>query len=70
MGFILEEYFQYANEKGGALLRMKIAVKTGITNSTASVLPDSGENIEKIKSALHELLPGEPIPDFEELKSC
>ena len=69
MGSLLQGYFQYAKEKGGIILRTKLAENTGITTNTAMTLPDSDDNIEKIKKALQKLLPDETIPDFGEFKN-
>ena len=61
---ILEQYFVFANQKGGIALRAKLAMKTCITSSLAPTLPDVPEHLQRMKMALQELLPGEKIPEF------
>jgi hypothetical protein len=65
MGAILTKYFAFAQEHGGITMKAKLAMKTVITSILAPQLPDSPENIEKVKKALTELLPGVAIPDIK-----
>jgi hypothetical protein len=58
------KYFEFAQSRGGVALKVKLAMKSTITSVTASSFPDSADNIQRIRSALAELLPGENIPEF------
>lgn len=62
MGEKLVKCFEFALEKGGVALKVKLAMKSAITTVTAPTLPDSPENLDRVRKALAELLPGEKCP--------
>jgi hypothetical protein len=53
----LSKYYELAKDKGGLSLVAKLAMKTCITSRMACTLPDSPENLRKVRAALSELLP-------------
>ena len=63
MGNVLKKYHDFAKTNGGLQALVKIAVKTCITSTNVTTLPDSQDNIQKLKEAIKELIPGLPIPD-------
>ncbi len=60
----LQKYYDYARDKGGVPLVVKLAMKTCITSAIVDELPDTPENIDKVRKALTELLPGVTIPSY------
>ena len=65
MGKILEQYYNYARKKGAYVLRMRLSIKTGWSTSQARKLNDTKANIQKVRSALQELLNPNDIPEFK-----
>ena len=63
MGFILKKYHDFAKSYGGIQVLVKIAVKTCITSNNVTTLPDSKENIDKLKNVIRELMPEGPLPE-------
>jgi hypothetical protein len=57
----LSQYYEFAKNTGGLSLVAKLAMKTCITSKTARTLPDTPENLRKVRTALTELLPGVTI---------
>lgn len=62
MGVKLRQYFDFAAEKGGFSLQLKLAMRTLLSGSRAAEAPDSEENLRLFREALAELLPNEQIP--------
>lgn len=65
MGKILEQYYEYAKKKGAYVLRMRLSIKTGWSTNQVRNLNDSKANIQKVRSALQELLNTDDIPEFK-----
>lgn len=55
-------YFEFARQKGGIHLLVKLAGRTNITSTAAQTLPDDPARVNLVRSALVELLPGVEIP--------
>ncbi|MBN1348747.1 hypothetical protein JXJ21_04995 [candidate division KSB1 bacterium] len=66
MGKVLEQYYDYAKNKGAFVLRMRLSLKTGWSTARVRSLTDSKVNIKKVRDALIELLGTKDIPNFEE----
>lgn len=64
MGVKLRRYFDFAAEKGGFSLQLKLAMRTLLSGNRAAEAPDSEENLKLFEEALAELLPGEEIPRY------
>ena len=64
MAKILEQYYDYAKQKGAYVLRMRLSIKTGWSTSQVRKLNDSKVNIQKVRSALKQLLNTDDIPQF------
>ncbi len=60
MGSKLVQYFEFAKQKGGMLLQVKLALKTGIAQPTAAREQDSLANMNLFYKALKELLHDDP----------
>lgn len=60
----LRRYFDFAKEQGGIPLAVKLAAKTCITSAMLETLPDTEENIAKVRATLRALLPATSIPEF------
>ncbi len=60
----IKRYFDFAKERGGPALMARLAFKTCITSQVAETMPDTGENVRKVREALAELLPEVTIPVF------
>lgn len=58
----LKRYYQFAYEKGGMAMQIKLAMRTGMAQPIAEKAADSPENLERFEKALTELLPGVPLP--------
>lgn len=65
MGKILEQYYDYARKKGAYVLRMRLSIKTGWSTSQVRKLSDTKANIQKVRSALQELLNTNDIPEIK-----
>jgi hypothetical protein len=64
LGQKLMKYYDYAKEKGGLNLQMRLAIKTGLPSKNAATAPDTSENIQKFKQALMDLLNTSNVPEF------
>ena len=62
MGQRLTQYFEFANQKGGMAMQMKLAMKTHMAGPDAEKAPDTPDNIEKFRKVLSDLMPGVSIP--------
>lgn len=51
----LEKAYEIAEKQGGLQLKMRLAMKSGISSVKAASEPDSPENIDKMKKSLVEL---------------
>lgn len=60
----LKKYFDFARDRGGVVLTAKLAVKTCINTHMVAAVPDTAENVAKVRKALVELLPGVDVPVF------
>lgn len=65
MGKILEQYYDYAKKKGAYVLRMRLSIKTGWSTNQVRQINDTKANIQKVRSALQELIGTEDIPEFK-----
>ena len=52
MGAQLMSFYEKANAMGAVKAQMRLAMKSGIPSSKASVVPDTPENIQKMAEAL------------------
>ncbi len=59
MGARLVSYYQFAKDKGGIALQLKLAMKTAMSQVNAESAPDSPQNLALFYKALQDLLPGE-----------
>jgi hypothetical protein len=64
MGKRLEQYFEYAKEKGGLAAQMRMAMKFGMPSTKAAAAPDTPESVEKAKALCQEVLGDSNIPSF------
>ncbi len=55
MGEHLVNYYKKADELGGLLFKMRLAVLTGIPSGAALLEPDSAETIKKFDEAMKEI---------------
>ena len=55
MGAKLEKLFEFAMDNGGLATRMRVSMMSAIPSATAGDLPDSPENIAKLKDAIKEV---------------
>ena len=62
MGEQLVKIFNYVEEKGGRRAMFRIALKAAVLPKSASRIPDSTENIEKVVAAAKEVLGVDTIP--------
>jgi hypothetical protein len=58
------KYYDYAMQKGGITLQMRLAIKTGVTSGNAKTAPDTPDQVAKFQSVLKELLNDPNIPRF------
>lgn len=56
MGARLTKYYDLANTKGGLPLKMRLAMKTGVSSDKAATEPDSPENLAKFYAAAKEII--------------
>lgn len=59
MGKKLTQYYDMVKEKGGLQVKMRLAMKTGLSSEKAAAAPDSPENLDKFYAAVKELLGGD-----------
>lgn len=59
----LVKYYKYVGDSMGIDGRMKLAQETKTPSLSAANIPDSPENIEKFKKAIHAIT-GKPAPNF------
>jgi hypothetical protein len=60
----LVRYYEFAKEQGGLPLVIRLAARTNITSVAAATLPDTPENLNLVRNALEELLPGKSVPTY------
>jgi hypothetical protein len=60
----LARYYEFAKEQGGLPLVIRLAARTNITSVSAASLPDTPENLNLVRTALEELLPGKNVPTY------
>ena len=63
MGAKLEQYYQLAEQNGGLPVKMRLAMKTGISSEKAGAEPDSPDNLAKFYEAAKELI-GADVPQL------
>ncbi len=56
MGAKLAKYYQLAEEHGGLVIKMRMAMKTGVPSNKADSEPDSPENLAKFYAAAQEII--------------
>jgi hypothetical protein len=64
MGDKITKYYEYAAQKGGITLQMRLAMKTGVTSVAAKTVQDTPDQVMKFQSVLKELLNDPNIPRF------
>jgi len=64
MGDRILKYYDYAMQKGGITLQMRLALKTGVSSQEAKTAPDSSEKVQILHAALRELLNDPNLPQF------
>lgn len=64
MGDKMLKYYDYAMQKGGITLQMRLAMKTGVSSADAKVSPDLPDKVQKFQAALKELLNDPGVPTF------
>ncbi len=64
MGDKISKYYDFAMQKGGLTLQMRLAMKTGVTSQDAKSSPDTPDKVQKFQSALKELLNDPNVPMF------
>jgi hypothetical protein len=65
MGQKLIRYYDFAKQKGGLSLQVKLAMKTSMSQPQALTAPDSPDNLRRFYTTLVELVgndPGIPKP--------
>ncbi|MBN2723097.1 MAG: hypothetical protein JXR95_03390 [Deltaproteobacteria bacterium] len=60
MGTKLKTLYDFVIQNGGMQERMRVAMKSGISSSKAPDLPDTPENISKLKAAIKEVMGKNP----------
>lgn len=63
MGQKLVNYLQIARDGGGALVKARVVMISGITDNKAAAEPDSTENINKLRAAIKEVT-GKDAPNL------
>jgi hypothetical protein len=63
MGAKLVQYYQLAERSGGLPVKMRLAMKTGISSTNAQAEPDSPENLAKFFKAAKEVI-GADVPQI------
>ena len=56
MGEKLARAFKIAKDEGGMQAQMRLAMKSGMSSAKALDEPDSPENVQKMESALKEVI--------------
>ena len=56
MGAKLQKAFQIAKDADGLQAEMRLAMKSGMSSQKAAGAPDSPENIQKMETALKEVI--------------
>jgi hypothetical protein len=64
MGDRLLKYYEYALERGGSTLQMRLIVRTGVTPAEARQAPDVPEAAQKLRTVLSDLLNDPQVPRF------
>lgn len=64
MGDRLAKYFDYAKEKGGLQVRMRLAMKSGISHEKAKAMPDDQPTLDKLHAVLVEILNDPNVPKY------
>jgi hypothetical protein len=64
MGDTLLKYYEYALQRGGSTLQMRLVVRTGVTPADARHAADMPEAARKLHNALRELLNDPNVPRF------
>jgi hypothetical protein len=62
MGMKLSTYYDYALQKGGLTLQMRLAMKTGLPSNQAAKVMDAPDTLEKFRAALVELTNDANVP--------
>lgn len=60
MGVALQKIYDFVGREGGTVLRMRLAMKTGISSEKAAGAPDTPELIQKFREAAREITGKEP----------
>ncbi len=60
MGVALQKFYDFVGREGGTVLRMRLAMKTGLSSEKAATTPDTPELIEKFRQAVREITGKEP----------
>ncbi len=60
MGVALQKLYEFVGREGGTVLRMRLAMKTGLSSEKAASTPDTPELIEKCRQAVREITGKEP----------
>jgi hypothetical protein len=55
MGQKLQHFFELIKTEGGIMAQMRLAMKTSLTSDKASSMPDTPENLERVKEAFREI---------------
>ena len=64
MGNRILKYYDYAMQKGGITLQMRLAMKTGVSSREAKAAPDAPEKVQQFQKALKELLNDPNVPQY------
>jgi hypothetical protein len=59
----LLKLYKFAQDEGGAMAKVRLAMATKIPSNKAATEPDSKENIELLRKAIKEIL-GKDAPTF------
>lgn len=60
MGLALQKLYEFVGREGGTVLRMRLAMKTGLSSEKAAAAPDTPELLEKFRQAVREITGKEP----------
>ena len=60
MGAKLVQYYEFARQRGGLALQVKLAMLTCLAQPRAAEAPDSPENVRRFFGAMRQLLGDDP----------
>jgi len=60
MGVALQKLYDFVGREGGTVLRMRLAMKTGLSSEKAAAAADTPELLEKFRQAVREITGKEP----------